>query len=394
MAPMRRNGPRRVTPKDCLHQQSESPATTLPFFTAVMLERHILQHTLRIPMKSAMIYGEDLSEAATLTVPNGNKTWKIRVKRGKNFIWFDGLKEFIEHYSIHYGSVLVFIYQGSSEFSVRICDAMGAEIDYPSHAPKNTDEETGFGHHNKEDKESDDDDHSIEILIPNKLPKSQGSCKSKPFYVGFDDEGKKKFTPRKRGRPRKQGIRSVGFMDYPASSKRAQPKEGEFKYGAEEEAHEMVVSHSLSFTKSKRLMLSKETKMAVHAAEMQKLQNPSFMVILRPYAIKCGLVFVPVEFVRRYLMNQISEDVLIQVHNENRKWPAKCSFRDNDGSTLIKKLHQGWASFSSSKKLKAGDVCVFEVIINRLKEMLIRVWIYRAANYAGPSSSPKCFKAN
>ena len=44
-----------------------------------------------------MKFGEELSEMATLTVPNGDRPWKIRLKKnGENIIWFiDGLKEFI-----------------------------------------------------------------------------------------------------------------------------------------------------------------------------------------------------------------------------------------------------------------------------------------------------------
>lgn len=99
---------------------------------------------------------------------------------------------------------------------------------------------------------------------------------------------------------------------------------------------------------------------------------------------------MPVEFVRKYL-NQCSEDILLHAHNEKQKWPAKCSFRFRDGSSLIKKIGQGWAPFSESKNLKEGDVCVFELINNKVKEILLKVHIFRAVDYAEPLA--KRFKA-
>ena len=87
-----------------------------------------------------MIFGEQLSEIATLTVPDG-KTWHVRLKkeREKNIWLLDGFKEFMKYYSIHYGNIVLFIYQGSSEFSVRICEGIGSEIDYPNHGPAGSD---------------------------------------------------------------------------------------------------------------------------------------------------------------------------------------------------------------------------------------------------------------
>ncbi|PON60408.1 DNA-binding pseudobarrel domain containing protein [Parasponia andersonii] len=112
----------------------------------------------------------------------------------------------------------------------------------------------------------------------------------------------------------------------------------------------MLVPRNLSFTESKRLVMSKETEKAVGAATASKLGNPSFMLILQPYITKYNSVHVPAEFARR--------------HNLYRA-----------------RISQGWGPFAARKNLKKGDVCVFE-LISKLKEILLKVWIHRAADYA------------
>ncbi|KAF4399059.1 hypothetical protein G4B88_023653 [Cannabis sativa] len=65
----------------------QKKSTLRPLFTLVVDEKAIVQHKLRIPKKCVMLFGEELGEMGTLTVPhgNGNRAWKVRiVKNGKN----------------------------------------------------------------------------------------------------------------------------------------------------------------------------------------------------------------------------------------------------------------------------------------------------------------------
>ena len=262
-----------------------------------------------------MIFGDKLSEVATLAVPDG-RTWQVKLTKEKERIWLlNGLKEFIKYYSIHYGDIIIFIYQGSSGFSVRICDAMGSEIDYPFHGPTSSNGNPNLDKHNKD---TSDDDQSVEILdsetpfchglsdkhkestrdddsieiVDIKPPTSHGLSKSKAFMNTGQVEQKsfKKsqnvISPRKRGRPRKQE-RTAAPMDGPSpSAKRNEPKESYKKSRSHEEDTDMLVPRNLSFTESKRLVMSKETEKAVRVANMSKLENPSFMAILQPYNVK------------------------------------------------------------------------------------------------------------
>ncbi|CAN1225151.1 B3 domain-containing protein At1g49475 [Linum grandiflorum] len=84
-----------------------------------------------IPGKFISKYGEGLANSAILKVPSGVK-WVVGVVRDAIGVWFsNGWQQFAESNSLEYGHFLVFEYQGSSTFSVVICDRTATEIAYP-----------------------------------------------------------------------------------------------------------------------------------------------------------------------------------------------------------------------------------------------------------------------
>lgn len=68
-----------------------------------------------------------------LKVPHGS-TWPIELKKCDNgMFWLGkGWREFMEHYSIGHGHLVVFKYEGDSMFHVIIFDKSASEIDYSS----------------------------------------------------------------------------------------------------------------------------------------------------------------------------------------------------------------------------------------------------------------------
>jgi len=83
-----------------------------------------------IPNNFLRKHGVQLSTVATLTVPGGT-IWHLGMKKVGNCICFvDGWQDFIQHYSIGIGYLLVFTYQGNSNFIVHIFGT--AELDYQS----------------------------------------------------------------------------------------------------------------------------------------------------------------------------------------------------------------------------------------------------------------------
>ncbi|CAN1170427.1 Putative B3 domain-containing protein Os03g0621600 [Linum perenne] len=82
-----------------------------------------------------------LPRSATLIVSNGQQ-WGVEVIRNNEGIWFcnKGWQRFAEFYSLDFGHLLVFRYEGHSIFSVCIFDrTTSKEIDYPIYNSEETD---------------------------------------------------------------------------------------------------------------------------------------------------------------------------------------------------------------------------------------------------------------
>ncbi|TXG64437.1 hypothetical protein EZV62_011431 [Acer yangbiense] len=85
----------------------------------------------RIPEKFVRIFGDELSNEVTLTVPNG-RVWQVGLTKEERKIWFhDGWHEFVQYHSISTGYFLVFKYGKKSTFNVLIFDLTACEIQYP-----------------------------------------------------------------------------------------------------------------------------------------------------------------------------------------------------------------------------------------------------------------------
>ena len=85
----------------------------------------------RIPEAFVKALGDELSDVAILTVPNGH-FWQVALEKANKEIWFHkGWQDFVEYHSIGYGCFLVFRYEGSSKFHVRVLDHTATEIEYP-----------------------------------------------------------------------------------------------------------------------------------------------------------------------------------------------------------------------------------------------------------------------
>lgn len=84
-----------------------------------------------MPKNFVMMFGQELSSNALITVPNGG-VWQVGLEKANGQIWFcDGWSKFIDYYSIDCGFLLVFRYGGHSTFQVLIFDTTTSEIQYP-----------------------------------------------------------------------------------------------------------------------------------------------------------------------------------------------------------------------------------------------------------------------
>ncbi|KAJ4838778.1 hypothetical protein Tsubulata_048804 [Turnera subulata] len=82
----------------------------------------------RIPPQFMSHYGNELADAATLILPNG-QVWEIGLSKGLDETFLDSCwLEFAENYSIGVGHFLYFKYKGQSRFKVHIFDKSCCEI--------------------------------------------------------------------------------------------------------------------------------------------------------------------------------------------------------------------------------------------------------------------------
>lgn len=135
-----------------------------------------------IPRKFVEEYGEGLQETIHLKPPNG-ALWKLNLVKGGGKMWFQkGWKEFAEYHSLSHGHLLVFRYEGTSQFQVNIFDKSALEINYPFRRvePESASNGKGNKHPNDENLEDHRADQkrkvtsSFEFLRPFEVGSSSG----------------------------------------------------------------------------------------------------------------------------------------------------------------------------------------------------------------------------
>ncbi|POO02659.1 B3 DNA binding domain containing protein [Trema orientale] len=102
-----------------------------PHFFRIVQENTLRDKRLLIPKKFVHKYGETLSSKVFVKLPCGSE-WEMELRKLDGCVWLGkGWPEFAGHYSIGYGDLLVFRYEGNSRFHALIFDPSTVEIDYP-----------------------------------------------------------------------------------------------------------------------------------------------------------------------------------------------------------------------------------------------------------------------
>ncbi|EEF40064.1 hypothetical protein RCOM_0603690 [Ricinus communis] len=261
-----------------------------------------------------------LSEVANFVVPNGH-AWKVGLSKVHNDIWFnDGWHAFVEHHSICNGYLLVFGYSGFSNFNIIICDATACEIEYPCNdrgpicskkclIPNEAEAE---------------DDTSINISSSRILSLSSSSLKSKVSDASATQGESSKRPPVLGKNPGMKRSRDVAFAVSPNSKYHYETRDKKIKM---EQLAELT---DVDANESRRGKLDKHRLSYSH--ELNELLDG------KRSKVKSGEI----------QLEQKCEGVeTITSENLFAKYiPMGFSRRDNN--------------------LKAGDVCVFELINNNM----------------------------
>ncbi|KAH7851110.1 hypothetical protein Vadar_007437 [Vaccinium darrowii] len=147
-------------------------------------------------------YGKNLGNHVFLRVPSG-AVWTAELVTSNDAVWMcNGWKEFAKYYSLGFGHLLVFRYDGSYNFHVLIFDKSASKIEYPVSA--NHGEQTninGNGNLKIPKMEAIEIDDSIEIL----------GLRRRPMYSTGREEI---YT-----RPRRDDIEKLGIRSCPKTRK-------------------------------------------------------------------------------------------------------------------------------------------------------------------------------
>ncbi|XAR72862.1 hypothetical protein NMG60_11019642 [Bertholletia excelsa] len=403
-----------------------SPMDKPSIFYRLIVPSIIQEKKMRIPEKFVRKLGNDLPAVATLTTPNGC-VWQVGLKRIDDKVCFtDGWYEFVEHQAIRVGYLLVFTYEGNSNFSVNIYDMATAEIKYHCNPlsgpvgskPLNLDYHMGMGAVNNVN------GFQAELIRPG-IPMSHGSLldeakgnkqhliknfenvmspyiQSAGYHFGGTELKSSNYKASEGGlrvdfgRSAAQPTRDIGIQcnhselvtsayeirlqsltKKPETSrkrKRGNELDSPASHGGE--LASPGSDSSGSFMKRYRVLSPEEKERVLNAAKMFQSENPFCRVILRRSYVYKGIgLHMPASFAEKYLSG-VSGFVTLQGPS-GEKWPVRCMWRDGSA-----KLSKGWPEFVLANKLEEGDVCVFELV--KMGDVLLKVTIFRAVGDAGP----------
>ncbi|KAI4313554.1 hypothetical protein L6164_026522 [Bauhinia variegata] len=407
-----------------LHQQNET------YFFRILLERSL--KLLKIPRKFTSKCGFNLPNPVFLKPADGTE-WKIFWAKSKSDgdIWFqNGWEEFVRHYSLDIGYLVLFKYVESSHFDVLLFDKSTLQIEYPSHVPYNEKPNLDDDHFSDDlveilSKKPHSVDNSFEILSekPNSNDDLVEISSEKPQFCddpieifnekpqSSDDSDKnlsekpshsktKMKSPLLSPRPQKKLKVGTNGDFEPSSSLKSShfhvQTEGRQSQGKTLEkssngnAHVKSTKKELeedmrgnAFTNNKcpkseektrkQTITDSNKKEALKRAKNFRSENPFFIVIIQPsYISTRSSLYVPIKFADEHLEKK--EGSLILEDLKGTTWSATYNGR---------RILSGWHKFTRDNDLKVGDACVFEMT-NSI-ELSFKILIYRA--HEDPSCS-------
>ncbi|KAH7575165.1 hypothetical protein JRO89_XS02G0056600 [Xanthoceras sorbifolium] len=321
-------------------------------FELVRME-DILLKVSRIPEKFAMIFGDELSNAATLTIPNG-RVWQVGLTKDGRKIWFqDGWHDFIQYpdngkependnpNSLHQD-------ESENEDSVEIMDFTTPYSTFDS--PKNI---------------VFDKCPWPSSIMPSQLNPAKTSFGSafgsSKFKHGYGSQNKR-LKMEELVESSKSNAIDIDIKLKKTAYKVGTHATDEATKSDEDELMALLEDMGIFVNKRFRNIAVEERERAIAAARLFKPKNPSFMVILRSVDIRLCRLYVPAKFAHRYF-NRNTKNIKV-LDPEGRKWSVQLSWMP---LCFITKLG-GFA-----KELDDGDICIFELIKrNKLKALVLR----------------------
>ncbi|KAI3851947.1 hypothetical protein MKW98_019946 [Papaver atlanticum] len=277
----------------------------------------ITDKRLELPKGFTVKHGKELSDHAIVKVPNG--IWHIGLKKAEGATSFEnGWPEFMEFYFICVGHILLFRYDGNSEFQLHIFGKDATEIDYPSHIDNTN--------HDAEMTSTYSDDDEVEVVSIH-----SGSTQSN-YEPSMTSES------------------SLNQKAEPAGH----------KFSQESRKQRTVVPT--------RLFHSKAFQATLKAANEFRSENPFYKVTMQASYIKAN-VRVPNDFAHSYLRNITQTKITLGI-SDGRTWEVEYVLR----TPTERRLSRGWSRFVADNHLKEGNVCVFELVDKEKIQMNVHIF--------------------
>ncbi|KAL4651864.1 hypothetical protein ACB092_01G191600, partial [Castanea dentata] len=332
----------------------------------------------RIPKKFTLKYGVHLTDTAFLTIPNGTK-WKVKLTKRDGEVWFqNGWCEFASCHALTLGHLLVFKYEGNSQFYVLIFDATTTEIDYP------LDDQLQV--HRMED--NDSDDNSLEIMdgfmpsrkkrekpplpcpLPHKRAKSNPGCS----HLQAGDTHFKPELTKSKGNSLVRPESNCNLDDVSFSHDQCPKKDGGVGMSTNQrrlKAKAVVKNQEYKALEIKQELMTTNGKIEnLVRANAIKSDNPLFTVIIHlSYLNGKDRAFTPWHY------QLLTERRIYQGLHERKYIHCEAPGMYRSSSCVIS---GGWYAFARENTLRVGDVCVFELIMR--DDVVLKVHIFRCLN--------------
>ncbi|KAL0017294.1 hypothetical protein SO802_004363 [Lithocarpus litseifolius] len=328
---------------------------------------------LAIPKKFVDNVKKKLPQGVTLKGPSG-LTWDVELKTIDDILFFNhGWQEFVKDHSLEETDLLVFRYNGWSQFDVLIFDGKnlcekGASYFVRKCGP--TEHDNGCLTKKKTREGSIDDVHT---------PLDDGiACPSPLNYVSDDsvtvpsEQCIISLVSNKRTR---QSARSVGSKE-PATC-----GEG-VKSAASDDAECSPISKNLpqgpQYLSNRRLVSEDEIKNALLLAQAAS-SDDTYLVVMRPtHVYKRFFVYIPLEWATNHLSLENQE---IHLRFKKDTWRARYNHNRVRGYGGIT---GGWKHFVIDNNLEEFDVCLFKPAGQMDGSTILDVSIFRVVEEISP----------
>ncbi|GAB4847037.1 hypothetical protein Ancab_026049 [Ancistrocladus abbreviatus] len=330
---------RKRHPQAHAHTDPDPDDTRLEFFK-VFIPEHA-SHQLLIPPSFQKHLKENPPQKTTITGPH-NRKWSVNLKReGKDYFFKEGWQDFVKDHAIELGDFLVFRYDASSSFSVKLFGRNGClkKISTAGETARVKEESMDF-----------------EFVEKRKMRRKRKEARQSSEGLEHTKEAaqvQQTIHKNKGGRPPKIWKQSFQRLQHGIEAAQMQ----ETTLGREagrplwEDSPNLEGGEAASAQQT--LNTENEDDAALDVDSRSISEHPSFRTVLRN--VRNGYLSIPFGFVNTFIPGE-SRDLYLQV--SNRLWPVRLCMYPN----FYCRFSRGWSKFVRENYLQDGDVCDFELI--------------------------------